>query len=248
VDLEITDADTILRGGELEQIDIISKRVGDEVLVVGSLSAPFVNGALKVGLERWIAALYKKPDLADKVMKHSIEQSIEYARAVVEAGAEALYIEECFAGTDVISPGLYDRFGLPYERAQMKKLNELGVPTILSFTGDPMPILDRVVEIGPTAHHFEESKKGFVVDIYTIREKLREKACMFIPFDAINLLPSNDVDAIEREVENIVSRTAVDGGVILSTGCPILKDTDEKSVEVMTKTARRVGRYPIKKN
>ena len=108
-----------------------------------------------------------------------------------------------------------------------------------------MPILDKILETGPTAHHFEESKKGFTVDIYKIREKLRKKACMFIPFNAVTLLPSNDLKAIEREVVEIVSKTAEGGGVVLGTGCPILKDTSEESVDTMTKTVRIVGRYPI---
>lgn len=245
LELPITDAETILRSGELEQMEIISKRVGDKVLVVGHLGAPFVSGAGKVGLEKWIMALHRKPDLADEVMKHSIEQSLELAKAEIEAGAEAFYIEECFAGADTISPRLYEKFAFPHERTHIKNLNELGIPTILSFCGNPMPILDKILETGPTAHHFEESKKGFTVDIYKIREKLRDKACMFIPLNAVTLLPSNDLNAIEREVVDIVSKTAKGGGVVLSTGCPILKDTSKESVDMMTKTARRVGKYPI---
>ena len=245
VEIPITDSETILRSGRLEQIEIISKRVGDKVLVVGHLGSPFVSSASKVGLNKWIMALHRKPDLANKVMKQSAEQILELAQAKLEAGVEAFYIEECYAGADVISPELYEKFAFPHERAYIEKLNKLGIPTILSFTGNPMPILDKVLETGPTAHHFEESKKGFTVDIYKIREKLRDKACMFIPFNAITLLPGNDLKAIEREVMDIVSRTAEGGGVVLSTGCPVLKDTSEESVDMMTKTARRVGKYPI---
>lgn len=243
VDLPVTNSESILQGGELEQMEIISKRVGEKVLVVGHLAAPFFSSANKVGLQQWILALHRKPDLAIKLMEQSIEQSLEYAHAEVEAGAEAFYIEECFAGSDVVSPKIYEKYALPYERTQIKKLNELGIPTILSFTGNPMPILDKVMETKPTAHHFEESKKGFIVDIYKIRKKLRDKVCMFIPFDAVNLLPSNNLKAIERETMEIISKTAEGGGVVLSTGCPVLKDTSEESLDTMIKTARRVGRY-----
>ena len=110
-----------------------------------------------------------------------------------------------------------------------------------------MPILDKIIELEPTAHHFEESKKGFIVDIYKIREKLRSKACLFIPFDTISTLSSNNQDLIESEVIEIISKTAEGGGVILSTGCPVLKDTDETSLDTMIKVARKVGKYPIKK-
>ena len=105
-----------------------------------------------------------------------------------------------------------------------------------------MLILDKIIETGATAYHFEESKKGFTVDIYKIREKLREKACMFIPFDAISLLQSGDLKAIEREVNDIVYNTAMGGGMVLSTGCPVMNDIPEESIDTMIKTARRAGR------
>jgi uroporphyrinogen decarboxylase len=241
-EMPITDAETIYRRGELEPMEIISRRIGDKVLVVGHLGSPFGAGADIVGLNQWILALYKKPDLAEKVMKQSIEQSLEMARAEIKAGAEAFFIEEAFAGTDTISPKLYEKFGFPHEKEHINRLNKLGIPTILSFTGDPMPIIDKIIETGPTAHHFEESKKGFTVDVYKIRAKLRGNACMFLPFDAVYLLPSNDLMAIEREAVQIVSRTAEGGGVVLSTGCPILKDTSEESIDTMIKTARETSK------
>lgn len=245
IEIPVTSAETLLRGGALNQMEMISKRVGKEALVVGHLDSPFFSGAEKVGLQKWIIALHRKPDLAGKVMEQSVEQSLETARAEIKAGAEAFYIEECYAGADVISPYLYQKFAFPYEKMHIKKLNELGIPTILSFCGDPMPIIDKILETRPTAHHFEESKKGFIVDIYAIREKLRNKACMFIPFNAVSLLPSNDLRAIEKEVTEIVLKTAEGGGVVLSTGCPVMKDTSEESLDTMITTARRIGKYPI---
>ena len=69
---------------------------------------------------------------------------------------------------------------------------------------------------------------------------------MFIPFNAVALLPSNNLNAIEKEVVEIISRTADGGGVVLSTGCPVLKDTSEEAIDAMVKTAKRVGKYPIR--
>ncbi len=245
-ELEINDSDSILRGGELEQVEIISKRVGDEVLVANNIGVPFGDAAFMVGLKEWILALYRKPQLAEKAMEWCLSQTLEYAKALVEAGTEAFYMEEIWASTDIISPSLYERFAFPYERLQIEKLRKLGVPLIFSFCGNPMPILDKIIETKPDAHHFEESKKGFVVDIFKIREKLRGRACFFEPFDAINLLPSGDLEAIRKSVIEIVTETARGGGVVLGTGCPLMKDTSPESLDMMIRTAREVGKYPIR--
>jgi uroporphyrinogen-III decarboxylase len=243
--INITDTEAFLQSGELEQAKIISEKVGKKVLVVGHLGGPFTSGVGKVGLKKWIMTVYKKPDIAGKVMMQSIEQSLEYARAQKEVGVEAYYIEECYAGADVIPPTLFEKIVLPYEKIHLEKLNELGSPTILSFTGNPMPILDEILETNASGHHFEESKKGFIVDIEKIRAKLRGKACMFIPFDAVNILPSGNLDLVEKKVREIILGTAEGGGVALSTGCPVLRDTPVESIISMIQTARKFGKYPI---
>jgi len=245
-ELEINGSDSILHSGELEQVEIISKRVGNEVLVVNHLGVPFGDAAFMVGLKEWILALYRKPQLAEKAMEWCLSQTLEYAKALVEAGTEAFYMEEIWASTDIISPSLYEKFAFPYECTQIKKLRKFGIPLILSFCGNPMPILDKIIETKPDAHHFEESKKGFIVDIFEIREKLRGKACFFMPVDAVNLLPSGDLEAIRKNVTEIVTRTAEGGGVVLGTGCPLMKDTSPESLDMMIRTAREVGKYPIR--
>jgi len=245
-ELEINDSDSVLRGGELEQVKIISKRVGNELLVTNHLGVPYGDAAFMVGLKEWILALYTKPRLAEKAMEWCLSQTLEYAKALVDAGTEAFYMEEIWASTDIISPSLYERFAFPYERLQIEKLRKFGVPLIFSFCGNPMPILDKIIETKPDAHHFEESKKGFVVDIFKIREKLRGKTCFFMPFDAVNLLPSGNLKAIRESVIEIVTRTVEGGGVVLGTGCPLLKDTSPESLDMMIRTAREVGRYPIR--
>ncbi len=244
-ELETNDSDSILHSGELEQVEIISKRVGNKVLVVNHLGVPFGDAAFMVGLKEWILALYRKPQLAQKAMEWCLSQTLEYAKALVEAGTEAFYMEEIWASTDIISPSLYEKFAFPYECMQIKKLRKFGIPLILSFCGNPMPILDKIIETKPDAHHFEESKKGFIVDIFKIREKLRGKTCFFMPVDAINLLPSGDLEAIRKNVTEIVTRTAEGGGVVLGTGCPLMKDTSPESLDMMIRTAREVGKYPI---
>jgi len=246
LDLEVSDSESILRSGELKPVEIISKRVGDKVLIASNLGVPFGDAACMVGLQEWILTLYRKPQLAEKAMEFCLLQDLEYAKALVEAGTEALYMEEVWASTDIISPSLYERFAFPYERLHIEKLRKLGVPLILSFCGNAMPILNKLIETKPHAHHFEESKKGFIINIFEIREKLRGKACFFEPFDAIVLLPSGDLEAIRKKVIEIVTKTAAGGGVVLGTGCPIMKDTSPESLDTMISTARAVGKYPIR--
>jgi uroporphyrinogen-III decarboxylase len=244
--IPIQDYRDILRSGALEPVEIVSKKVGREVLVSYEVACPWSTSRRWIGLIDWIKALYRSPDLPEKVMKHAFEINLEFAKAAVQGGAEALWLEEGSVGTDTISPALYERFPFAYECSFIKKLRELGVRVIFSVTGNIMPILDRIVETNADAYHFEESKKGFTIDIYLIRERLKSKKCFFVPFDQINLLRSGSRESVRNIVTEILSRIAPGGGMVLSTGSPVLRDTPVANFRTMIKVARIAGAYPIR--
>ena len=243
--IPIQDHRDILRSGAFEPVETISKRVGKKILVSHGVTCPWSTSRRWTGLIEWIKALYRTPDLPEKVMKHAFEHNLEHAKASVEAGAQALWVEEGSVGTDTIPPKFYEKLAFPYEYQFIRKLRELGVPAILSVTGNVMPILDKIIETNADAHHFEESKKGFAIDVSQIRERLRGRKCFFVPFDQVNLLRTGNLEAVRNGVIDIIWKTAPGGGVVLSTGSPVLRDTPVRNFEMMIRTARAVGTYPI---
>lgn len=235
--MEIQDSTDILRSGVLEQVEIISKRVGKKILITGGLTCPWSTARRLTGLIEWIKALYKSPDLPKKAMEHTLKTNLEYAKALVEAGVEALFIEEGSVAADTIPPKFYEKFPFPYECIFIRELKKIDVPVILSVTGNVMPILDKLVETNPDALHFEESKKGFEIPVPKIREYLRGKKSFFAPFDTINLLRLGSKKAIQNSVKEII-KIGKGGGVILSTGSPVMQDVPITNFEIMIRTAR----------
>jgi uroporphyrinogen-III decarboxylase len=243
--IEIEDSEDILRSGALEPVEIISKKAGKNVLVVGSVSCPWATSRRWVGLVEWIKALYTSPNLVNRVMKHALQVNLEHAKAIIKAGAETLWLEDGSVAADTIAPKFYEKFAFTYERDFIRKLKKLGIPLILSITGNVMPILDKILETNPDGHHFEESKKGFVINVPQIAERLRGKKAFFVPFDSINLLRTGNIDSVRKCTAEMIGKIA-GRGIVLSTGSPVLRDTPVENFETMIKTARIVGKYPIK--
>lgn len=244
--MEVRDSQDILRSGVLEPVEIISKKVGKEVLVESGVTGPWASSRTRIGFVEWIKAAYRSPELAKKTMRILFDANLEYAKAAVEAGAEAVFVEEGSVAADTIPPKLYEKLPFPYECEFIKELKKLGVSVILSLTGDIMPILDKIIETNADGYHFEESKKGFIIDVFQIRERLEGKKCFFIPFDQINLLRSGTLDEVRKGVIEIIQKSASGGGVVLSTGSPVLRDTPVENFEMMIQTAKTAGMYPIK--
>lgn len=235
---EIEDYKSILKKGCCEVAKIVSQKAGKEALITGILGAPFGEVACRLGLKETMICLYKKPELIKTLSELVVKRYIEEARALIEVGVEAFWIEEVFAGTDIISPKHYEEFALPYEKKQVEALKRLGVYTIFYFCGNPMPIIEKITAINAHAYAFEEDKKGFRIDMPHIRNILRNKACLFGNFDAVYTLRS-DPEKVEKSVTDMILKLAPGGGFVLGTGSPVMKDTPPENVDAMIAAARK---------
>lgn len=243
-EIELPDYQMILKSGVLEPLEIVSREVGGRVLVFSCISAPFFRLSMWTGLEELLLGIYRKPRLVKKGIELALKYGIEFGRALSEAGIGCFFVEECFASSDIISPSFYERFAFPSERAFINQLKRLGIPVVLSFCGNAMPVLERVTETGADAYHFEESKKNFIIDVVKLKEAVRDKTCLFAPLDSFKLRTA-DLRTVEKMVEEMINQVAGGGGVVLSFGSVLMKDTPLENFEMVIKTAKSVGRYPI---
>lgn len=237
------DHEELLRSGQLELIEEIVKLAGDDVPVSGTLGAPFWGCVDWIGLVNVMLLHHRREAFLRRLIDKSVAHGVERGRALVEAGASLLFVEEAFASADVIGPRLYERLVLPYERILVSKLRALSVPVVLSSVGSVKPIVERIAQAGADAYHFEESKKGFTNEIRVMRTVLRDKACLFAPFDAVHTLRQSSPVTVEEAAARLIAENAAGGGLVLSTGCPILKDTPPDNVDALVQAMKRQGRY-----
>jgi len=234
---EIEDYKSILMSGRCEVAKMVSDRVGDRALITGIISAPYGEVVCRLGLMEAMKCLLKNPNLIKKLSEITLERVLEEAKALVEVGVEALWIEEVFAGSDIISPKHFQEFALPYEKKLIEKLRSLNVYTILYFCGNPTPIIKDLITVNAHAYAFEEEKKNIKIDMENIRGMLMGKSCLFGNFDAIYTLRKTPKE-IEEKVKEMIFKLAPGGGFIIGTGSPILKDIPPENIDTLIKTAR----------
>jgi len=240
-ELEIADRDDIMRQGRCDVTKIVKARAGSEALVTAVVGAPFGEVLLRLGLTKGATCLYRKPDLIRNLCELCLRRYIEEASALSEAGAEAFWVEEVFAGTDTISPTHYEEFALRYEKLQIQALQRLGKPVILYFCGNPMPVIHNIAMTHADAFAFEENKKQIDVDLKGIKDVLNGEACLFGNMDAINTLTTSP-DEIEEKVKQMILKIGLRGSFVLGTGSPITKTVQPENVDAMITAARKYGR------
>jgi uroporphyrinogen decarboxylase len=172
-----------------------------------------------------------QPELAKHALPHFTARTLEAVREAAILGAAGILIWECF--TDLISPQAYETFSVPYMRQTVAECRSLGIKSIYSFSGNPAGKLDAILSIGADALAFEESKKGFVVDIKELAEYIDGRCTLFGNLDAMGALQ----DGSETQLRNAIAEQIAAGRknrnrFVVSLGSPVTPATPVERVQL----------------
>jgi len=87
----------------LEAMKIVAEEVGDEVTVAGAVTCPFTNASFLIGAENLVRLTLKDPEKVHRLCEISLETSLRYAKAIIDAGCTPSLTDPMSSNT-VISP------------------------------------------------------------------------------------------------------------------------------------------------
>ena len=197
----------------LKAVSLLKQEFGDEVAVMGNVVGPFSVVANLIGITDVLKASFKKADKLLPFLEVAEEAGTLLGKALVDAGADIIVIEDMMASIDVISPPIYDSLCQPYEKKQIENLPQ--VPTIMHICGKLNPIIGKVADTGVTAISVEPT-----VDGPAAVEVLKQSG-RIVPLiggvDAVTTLFSGTVDDVRRDVEKALA----DGYTMIAPGCSV---------------------------
>jgi [methyl-Co(III) methanol-specific corrinoid protein]:coenzyme M methyltransferase len=215
----------------LQAVRLLKERFGDEVLVMGNVVGPFSIVANLVGITDVLKASFKKPDSLTPFLEVAERAGTELGRALVEAGADALVIEDMMASIDVISPPIYERIAQPWEKKQVQGLPD--VPNIMHICGKVNSIAKMIAETGTTAISVEPS-----VDAPAMKDALRSFGRP-IPLiggvDAIVTLFSGTPEDVRADVKKALA----EGYDMIAPGCSVPPSASTANLRAMVEAAEQ---------
>ncbi|QQR81030.1 MAG: uroporphyrinogen decarboxylase [Deltaproteobacteria bacterium] len=122
-----------------ETIKKIKQKLPQDFPLLGFAGAPFTVGAYMVGGDgsyegNEIKKLaFQNRHLFRQLMEKLTHATIDYLKAQVSAGVDAVQLFDTWAGT--LNAQDYEELALPYTREILKAINETGTPTILYIKG-----------------------------------------------------------------------------------------------------------------
>jgi len=79
----------------LEAMKIVAEEVGDEVTVAGAVTCPFTNASFLIGAENLVRLTLKDPEKVHRLCEISLETSLRYAKAIIDAGCTPSLTDPC---------------------------------------------------------------------------------------------------------------------------------------------------------
>ena len=214
----------------LDAIRRLKQTVGAENLVMGSLVGPFSVAANIIGVSALLKASLRKPEQLVPYFEAAEKTAEQYAQAIIDAGADAIVIEDMMASLDMISPKTYRAMAAPYEKQLIDFIGGR-VPVIIHICGKLDQVMKDVAATGAAAISVESA-----VDIPAAKEEFRQAGITTPILGAVHPI---DVllEGSREDVREAVQQSVAAGVDAISPDCAIAPDTPLENLLELTKAA-----------
>ncbi|MCS3924180.1 methylcobamide:CoM methyltransferase MtbA [Methanosalsum natronophilum] len=210
-----------------DAIKILADKYGDELPVMGSMIGPF-SLAQHLNGDEWFTKIFTDEEFGLKLLEFTTEFNIQYAKKMVENGADTMVLIDPTASYELIGAQFYEKFVVPYHAKIAETMKEMGVTITLHICGNTTNGLPLMDSSGFNAISIDQK-----VDVATAKSKV-ENSILIGNVDPVNTLWNKSPDEVRE-----VSKGIIDAGIeILAPGCGIVSKTPTENLQAMIETAK----------
>jgi uroporphyrinogen decarboxylase len=207
----------------------LREQVGGEVPIMGWVEGALAEAGDLRGVSELLVDLYDRPAWVEDLLEMCVGVAIEFAQAQIEAGADIIGVGDAIASQ--ISPRMYRKYGLPYEKRIFDAIHEAGGIGRLHICGDITLILDDVVQTGADIIDVD-----WMVDIRQAAMAFGDGPALCGNFDPVAVM----LRGTSSEVRAAVVECARWGGPknLSAAGCEIPDGTPHPNLHAQTRALR----------
>ena len=220
----------------LEGVRLLKRHFGDGVFIRGNCDqSPFTLASLIRGMDGWLMDLLdpEKEELVFALLEYCTSVTLQFIRHMGGTGADMLSNGDSVAGPDLVSPSIFRRYALPYERRVVEASHALGLPYILHICGNTSAILEDVISTGAD---------GLDIDYKTDPRRAcvatKERTTFVGNIDPSGVLALGTSRVVEEKTLELLRIFADTPRFILNAGCAIPPTTPPENIRTMIRAAR----------
>jgi uroporphyrinogen decarboxylase len=220
----------------LEAVRLLRRHFGNDIMVRGNCDqAPFSLASMMRSPALWMMDLLEESNgtLVFKLLDICLDVSRQFICLMGEAGAHMVSNGDSPAGPELISPGMYRRFALPYEKDLVIVAKGLGLPYVLHICGNTSLILKDMVSTGADGLELDYKTDGRIA-----HDLMKDQCTFFGNLDPVSVLALGSRDLVERKTQELVEMFSDASRFVLNAGCAIPPDTPQENIRAMIRVAR----------
>ena len=214
----------------LEAVRYMKERVGKDVPVIGWIEGAIAECCDLMDMQEFFVNLFEEPEAVTQLMDICMEQSLLFARAQVEAGADIIGMGD--AASSLIGPALYEEFALPYQQKMIQSIHDMGSLVKLHICGDLNPVLDLVAQTGADIIDLD-----YMVDMGKAAELFPAGTSICGNFNPVDVLYLGNPALVRSEVLRCAALGSKNLNMI-SPGCEIPRDAAPENVMEISRTLK----------
>jgi len=228
----------------LRTIDLVKAAVGDTLSIHGEVFSPFTHFMELFGYQNALAGLVLDAIRAQAILARLTEATIAWGLAQARRGVDALLISSAFAGGGFISPRMYERFVLPYER-QVADACHAAFPALPVYTHTCGKLNDRLELLAQThvdgIDTLDPPPLGNT-DLADAKRRIGDQLFIKGNMNSVAILTDTEEQFVERTRQTLLTGKP-GGGYILSTACSVSPHVEPWKMERLSDIVNEYGRY-----
>jgi len=218
----------------LEAVRLIKDHFKNDIYVRGNCDqAPFSLASMMRTPQEWYMDLIINEQKVKELLEFCTNCTCQFIDLMAETGADMLSNGDSPSGPDLISPDMFKRFALPYEKKIIQKSHSHGLPYALHICGNTDAILEDMVETGADALELD-----YKTNAQKAHDVMAGKTTFIGNIDPGKILANGSVEEVRQKTEEIISIFANTPRFILNAGCAIPATTPSENIYEMIRVAR----------
>lgn len=210
------------------------REAGKEAFIGPFTMGPFNCASQVRGVENLLTDVLDRPGFVGELLDFCTEVLLDYGKALIDAGADAVFLGEALCSPGMISPKYYRDTVAPRQKRLIGDLKKYGAGfVLLHICGNVKRILPDMLETGADILDLD-----WQMDMGESKQAAEGKAALRGNLDPSAALLSGTPELVyERSVE-VIRAAGSGGGLILGSGCDVAPGTPEANLDAMLAAAR----------
>jgi len=201
----------------------------------GCLGPTDVAGLCR-GYDVFAEDIYKRPEVAHRLMAIAAETCIRYLKAQEEIGGQFHRLVVYDDSIGFFSKRHFVAFSQPYIRRIFEAFPY--AIKVLHCDANTTHLLDVIADTGMDVFNFDSH-----MDIALVKQKIGSRVCLLGNISPLGVLLEGTPEEVDAECRRLIEAAKPGGGYILTAGSGTARGTPPENIDAMIKACEKYGRY-----